>query len=1079
MIGKAEQPRFVRSAVIAFALLAGWIFLTRAAHDLGFISRLAESLVRLFVAALVLGTITCLSWRGGARRGVRFTLLALTLGICGDLLFNVTVEIPAFDHVSMIGRLSSSRPVIKHLLSSACIGGLFLFVFQMHTGLVASNNAIEKQTGVLQAIFNSTDEGLVVVDENGEFTHFNFAAERILGLGASTESSERWSEYYGLYHSDQKTLYPATELPLARAMQGEESREVEIFIRNSERPKGFWCSVNAGPLRDETGAIRGGTCTFRDITKRKKAEQLLRENRDLLIAVFEGSTDAIYVKDLDGRYLMVNSECARVMGKTVGEIVGKTDAELFSPEVARDIMRVDLEIMEAREPRTIEEFVNASDSTFRTYLSMKAPLRNNQGQVTGLIGISRDITDRKRAVQALAETNALLEATFAYLADALIVVAPKDQTIISSNSAFERVFGYAPEEIIGRNAAFLYADEAAYHEVGSLMPPVLESDGRYQAEIVMRRKDGSIFDAEHTIAGVLDDAGCQTAFVSIIRDVSERKQAEQQLRESRAEAEELRNKLVEAIESLTEGFALYDADDRLVICNSRYREIYQESEDLIVVGASFKDHIRISASRGQVADALGREEEWVRERVEQHQNPQGSYLQQLGNGRWLQITEHKTIGGGIVGVRTDITERKRAEDLSRMRERQANVIAELGQQALAGLEISELLDRTAKRVAETLRVEYCKVLELNPDGQSFLLRAGVGWKENVVGQVTVPVATKSQAGFTLLQEAPVIVDDVQTETRFAIPQLFVDHGIISGISVAIGESEAPYGVLGAHSSTRHEFTEDDANFLRLAANVIAEAARRSKIEKALKDINATLEERVVARTQELTKSNTQLDAFAYSVAHDLRAPVRAMSGFASILLDDYSGQLGDDAIEMAGRIVASAERMNQLIQGLLEYSRIGRQKLELPPVDLSLVVREALAQLESELEQRNVKPDILGIKHTVLAHRASVVQIVVNLLGNALKFVEPDTIPHIKIWSERHERRVFLWVEDNGIGIDPEYHDIVFGVFDRLHGEESYSGMGIGLAIARRAAEAQGGHIGLESSLGEGCKFWLDLSAVE
>ncbi len=129
----------------------------------------------------------------------------------------------------------------------------------------------------------------------------------------------------------------------------------------------------------------------------------------------------------------------------------------------------------------------------------------------------------------------------------------------------------------------------------------------------------------------------------------------QNLRESEQESHHLRVQLAEAIESLTDGFALYDAEDRLVMCNSQFREIYQESADLLQPGQRFEDHIRISAYRGQVAEAVGREEEWVQERVKQHQNPEGSYRQRRGNGRWLLISEQKTVEGGIAGVRTDIT----------------------------------------------------------------------------------------------------------------------------------------------------------------------------------------------------------------------------------------------------------------------------------------------------------------------------------------------------------------------------------------------------------------------------------------
>ncbi|MCI0564552.1 MAG: PAS-domain containing protein, partial [Nitrososphaera sp.] len=148
---------------------------------------------------------------------------------------------------------------------------------------------------------------------------------------------------------------------------------------------------------------------------------------------------------------------------------------------------------------------------------------------------------------------------------------------------------------------------------------------------------------------------------AVQQELAERKQAEEAIRESEARAAKAQVQLLDAIEGLTEAFALYDSEDRLVLCNSKYREFYDLSTDLLMPGARFEDNIRISAYRGQIADAIGREEEWVRERLAQHQDPQGTYLQKLRNGRWLKISERKTKEGGIVGVRTDITELKQVE----------------------------------------------------------------------------------------------------------------------------------------------------------------------------------------------------------------------------------------------------------------------------------------------------------------------------------------------------------------------------------------------------------------------------------
>jgi len=199
--------------------------------------------------------------------------------------------------------------------------------------------------------------------------------------------------------------------------------------------------------------------------------------------------------------------------------------------------------------------------------------------------------------------------------------------------------------------------------------------------------------------------------------------------------------------------------------------------------------------------------------------------------------------GGILGYQgiiRDITERKRAEEALEVRAREQAAVATLGQRALAGTELSTLLDEAVALVARTLEVEFCKVLELLPDGTALVLRAGVGWKEGCVGSARVGAGTDSQAGYTLLSNEPVIVEDLRTETRFTGSALLRDHGVVSGMSVIIHGRESPFGVLGAHTTRRRTFTQDDIHFLEAVGNVLATAIERTLAEEVLRDTNVAL-----------------------------------------------------------------------------------------------------------------------------------------------------------------------------------------------------------------------------------------------
>ena len=261
--------------------------------------------------------------------------------------------------------------------------------------------------------------------------------------------------------------------------------------------------------------------------------------------------------------------------------------------------------------------------------------------------------------------------------------------------------------------------------------------------------------------------------------------------------------------------------------------------------------------------------------------------------------------------------------------------------------------------------------------------------------------------------------------------------------------------------------------------IIHDISDRKRAEEALQELTATLEQRVEERTQALEQVNQELKAFSYTVSHDLRAPLRAMEGFAAILLDEFGDKLGEDGQRYARRIVDAATRMDDLIQGLLVYSRLASSDLHLQRVELASLVETAVAELRESPEGAAAMITIQPPFPAVRANRIVLGQIVTNLLSNAVKFAPKDRAPVVRVWSEPQGASVRLWVEDNGIGIAPEHQAEIFNVFQRLHGPDAYPGTGIGLAIIRKGAERMGGRSGVISELGQGSRFWVELPKAE
>jgi PAS domain S-box-containing protein len=263
---------------------------------------------------------------------------------------------------------------------------------------------------------------------------------------------------------------------------------------------------------------------------------------------------------------------------------------------------------------------------------------------------------------------------------------------------------------------------------------------------------------------------------------------------------------------------------------------------------------------------------------------------------------------------------------------------------------------------------------------------------------------------------------------------------------------------------------------------------RRLAEEEIRVLNRKLQTRI----SEVTAANRELEAFSYSISHDLRAPLRSMQGFAQMLLAECGQLLPAEGKEYASRLVNSAAYMDQLLRDLLEYSRLGQLELPTSPLRLEPVVAEVLESLAGEIQAKAGEIEVQQPLLPVKAHLPTLKQVLTNLIANALKFVQPGTAPHVRLWTESQDGQagrpsfglppglshVRLWIADNGIGIDPDQHEKIFGLFQRVHTAETYPGTGIGLAIVRKGVERMGGQVGVESHAGQGSRFWLDLAAA-
>ncbi len=487
--------------------------------------------------------------------------------------------------------------------------------------------------------------------------------------------------------------------------------------------------------------------------------------------------------------------------------------------------------------------------------------------------------------------------------------------------------------------------------------------------------------------------------------------------------------------------------------DSQLTGVLQETLALFEVGGAPR-------TTAEVADQINLDRRKAYERLECLVDHGRLETKKVGdNGRvwWQPATE-------LEGLITDVTDRRERERELERRANQQQIVADLGQFALETDDLDELMDRAARQVADVLDNEYCKVLDLDPDAEELLLRQGVGWHDGIVGEATVSsVEADSQAAYTLANNHPIVVEDLETESRFSGPELLTSHDVKSGLSTIIGPFDDPWGILGTHDIEQREYSEEDVTFVQSVANILAEAIDRHQSQEELEQLVADLEE-----------SNERLEQFAYAASHDLQEPLRMVSSYLQLLERRYSDAFDEDAEDYLEFAVDGADRMRRMIDGLLQYSRIETSGEPLEPTDLDSILTDVLEDLQLRIEESAADVTSESLPQ-VEGDANQLRQVFQNLLKNAIEYSGDDP-PRVHISAEETGDEWIISVHDEGIGIDPGDTNRVFEVFNRLHSHEEYDGTGIGLAVCERIVERHGGEIWVDSNPGEGATFSFTLS---
>ncbi len=785
---------------------------------------------------------------------------------------------------------------------------------------------------------------------------------------------------------------------------------------------------------------------------------------DVLLSLLDAG---VFLLDPDNRVCRVNAAAANMIGYPIEDLIGMEFSDLVTFETKSGPSNDISKMFDETGSNVFSRQLIRKD---QTVLPVKVRLAAIFDEATGknyLLQIVRDISDHNALVALMRDSEQKLSAFLDNTRDAVYL---KDRAGVYSmiNEIGAATLGRPKSAIIGYTDADIFSESDA-SRIRDFDQQVIETGTSHTEESVFKIGD-RIHTFRTTRMPYFSQRGEITGVIGVIRDISTRKRVEADLRTIALRYQAL-------FENNTDGVLVMDLEGKVIdISDLAARMLGYTKADLI--GASMDSLVPFSDQDAQ--------QTWRDTIISGKQTSifEQNFLRQNGNQFPVEINAGLVYddNGAPMHIQVffrDITDRKRVDverigllENLRTRTRQIQTAFEVSKSISSTLDFGNLLSQTVEIIKQRFDFYYVGVFLVDEGFAVLAAGSGIQGREMHSAGHKLPIAPSSMVGWCIENKRARIAHDVGKDpVRFDNPMTPKTR---SELAMPLIVHSEVIGALTVQSEYPEAFNSEDVAVLQIMADQLAVAVQNARLHEKLTAYAGELEDRVLERTFQLEELNRELEAFSYSVSHDLRAPLRAILGFSNIITDKYDLELSSNVRDYLKKINKNAVRMSALIDDILSFSRMGRQQVRKVPLKLNLLIDEVLDDLEREIEERDIEIRVDELPD-VLADPVLLKQVLANLIGNAVKFTRLEEKPTITIGCMIEPDRNVYYIKDNGVGFDMKYSQRIFGVFYRLHGDEEFEGTGVGLAIVQRVIQRHGGKIWYKAEKDIGATFFFSL----